>query len=279
MQVSPLLGQEWPELAASVSAAIDLDATARCSGALVRRRGVRSAEGLLRLALAYGPGRLSLRSAAAWAGLVGLAALSDTALMNRLRHAAAWLGEVAGALLRRRLGLPSTPGPLAGRRLRIADASTIVAPGDRPAWGRGLRPHRMAAGRGGTRGPLLRPSTGPAPPAGCRGRLRRPHRVDAPATARQRRRAAGLGPDLRPTGCRRGRGHGGPRGYLRQGWQVAWQGNFPGPARRAPPSASRSCARGQSPAPAAEPLPRGPATPADNGARDRLLDARHLPAR
>jgi len=134
MQVSPLLGQEWPELAASVSAAIDLDATARCSGALVRRRGVRSAEGLLRLALAYGPGRLSLRSAAAWAGLVGLAALSDTALMNRLRHAAAWLGEVAGALLRRRLGLPSTPGPLAGRRLRIADASTIVAPGGAPAW-------------------------------------------------------------------------------------------------------------------------------------------------
>jgi Transposase DDE domain len=134
MQVATLLGSEWPGLAASVSTAIDLDATARRSGALVRRRGIRSAEGLLRLALAYGPGRLSLRSAAAWAAVAGLAALSDTALMNRLRRAAAWLGEVAGALLHRRLGAPSTPGPLPGRRLRIADASTIVAPGGAPAW-------------------------------------------------------------------------------------------------------------------------------------------------
>src|SRR3712207_3674242 len=89
---SALLEAHWPDLVAAVSAAIDLEATARTSGALVRRREIRSAEALLRLALAYGPGGLSLRGAAAWAGVSGLADLSDTAVMNRLRQAADWLG-------------------------------------------------------------------------------------------------------------------------------------------------------------------------------------------
>src|ERR687884_1646266 len=93
---SPPLEAQWPDLVAAVSAAIDLEATARTSGALVRRRAIRSAEMLLRLALAYGPGGLSLRAAAAWAGASGLAELSDTAVMKRLRRAAPWLGEVAG---------------------------------------------------------------------------------------------------------------------------------------------------------------------------------------
>ena len=129
-----LLDTQWSDLTASVSTAIDLEATARTSGALVRRRGVRSAETLLRLALAYGPGGLSLRGAAAWAGVSGLANLSDTAVMNRLRHAAGWLGEVAGALLRRAAAASPVPGPLPGRRLRIVDASTVTGPGGRPKW-------------------------------------------------------------------------------------------------------------------------------------------------
>src|SRR4029453_6082308 len=57
---SSSLEAQWPALVAAVSAAIDLEATARASGALVRRRAIRSAEMLLRLALAYGPGGLSL---------------------------------------------------------------------------------------------------------------------------------------------------------------------------------------------------------------------------
>src|SRR5215213_8931069 len=131
---SALLEAQWPDLVAAVSAAIDLDTTARTSGALVRRREIRSAEALLRLALAYGPGGLSLRMAAAWAGVSGLADLSDTAVMNRLRKAAGWLGEIAGALLRRAAAAPPTPGPLPGRRLRIADGSMLVAPGGKWKW-------------------------------------------------------------------------------------------------------------------------------------------------
>src|ERR687890_1807186 len=81
---SSSLEARWPDLVAAVSAAIDLEATARTSGALVRRREIRSAEALLRLALAYGPGGLSLRTAAAWAGISGLADLSDTAVIEPL---------------------------------------------------------------------------------------------------------------------------------------------------------------------------------------------------
>lgn len=128
------LDAQWADLVAAVSAVIDLEATARANGALLRRRGIRSAATLLRLALAYGPGGLSLRSAAAWAGASGLADLSDTAVMKRLRKAAVWLGEVAGALLRRAADVPPTPGPLPGRRLRIADGSMIVAPGGKRKW-------------------------------------------------------------------------------------------------------------------------------------------------
>src|SRR5918997_4894180 len=131
---SSSLDAQWPDLVAAVSAAIDLEATARVSGALVRRRAIRSAEMLLRLALAYGPGGLSLRAAAAWAGASGLADLSDTAVMKRLRQAAPWLGEVAGALLRHAAAAPPTPGPLPGRRLRIAEGGMVTGPGGRPKW-------------------------------------------------------------------------------------------------------------------------------------------------
>jgi hypothetical protein len=131
---SASLEAQWPDLVAAVSAAIDLEATARSSGALVRRREIRSAEALLRLALAYGPGGLSLRTAAAWAGASGLADLSDTAVMNRLRGAADWLGEIAGALLRGAAAASAPAGPLPGRRLRIADSSMISGPGGRSKW-------------------------------------------------------------------------------------------------------------------------------------------------
>jgi hypothetical protein len=74
--------------------------------------------------------------AAAWAGVSGLADLSDTAAMNRLRNAAGWLGEIAGALLRgAAAAVSATPGgPLPGRRLRIADGSMITGPGGKPKW-------------------------------------------------------------------------------------------------------------------------------------------------
>jgi len=90
------LDSQWPEVVGPISQAIDLETTAPSSAALKRRREIRNGTQLLQLALAYGPGGLSLRSAADWAGISEGASLSDTAVMKRVRGAADWLGVIAG---------------------------------------------------------------------------------------------------------------------------------------------------------------------------------------
>ncbi|MER9508652.1 hypothetical protein [Mesorhizobium sp. M0579] len=92
----------------------------------MRRRNVADAGTLLRLALAYGPGAMSLRTAAAWAGVNEIASLSDVALLKRLRAAADWLGDIAGALLQKACAKSAEP---TGRRLRVVDGSSISRPG------------------------------------------------------------------------------------------------------------------------------------------------------
>lgn len=116
------LDPHWPALLKRLSGVLDLDTSARASGALVRRRNVSDGATLLRLALAHGPGGLSLRSAALWAGTSGVAELSDVALRRRLRGAADWLGQIAGALLSARSSSEHS-GTI--KRLRIMDGSSI----------------------------------------------------------------------------------------------------------------------------------------------------------
>lgn len=117
---------DWQNLISKLSRIIDLDTTARERGALLRRRIVQDGATLLRLALAYGPGGMSLRSAAAWAGLNDVANLSDVALLKRLCGSADWLGDIAGALL----ADASKAAPSTGSRsLRIVDGSSISQPG------------------------------------------------------------------------------------------------------------------------------------------------------
>ena len=69
------------------------DAAWTC-GAITRLRAMPSAEALLRLILAYAWNDWSLRTTAAWARRIGLADLSDVAVLKRLRHAPAWLGHL-----------------------------------------------------------------------------------------------------------------------------------------------------------------------------------------
>lgn len=88
MQTASVIDPHWPALLERLSDVLDLDASAGESGALRRRRAVADGATLLRLALAHGPGGLSLRSAAAWAGVSRVAALSDVALRKRPRGAA-----------------------------------------------------------------------------------------------------------------------------------------------------------------------------------------------
>src|SRR6266498_4595487 len=84
----------------------DLERSARETGALRRKRGVPSAEVLLRLIMVYAHSGFSLRSTALWAREQGLADLSDVALLNRLRHAATWIGRLLTDKLAERTRLP-----------------------------------------------------------------------------------------------------------------------------------------------------------------------------
>lgn len=105
---------------------MDLEASARRHRALRRRRGVRSADALLHLALLYGPGGLSLRSTASYATTAGIADLCDVSLLERLRNAGDFLTDVLTHLLADRRGEASADGRL---RLGLVDGSTVSVAG------------------------------------------------------------------------------------------------------------------------------------------------------
>lgn len=123
MRAAPSLDRCWSQLLAALPASLDLEATAKSTGALRRRRAISDPVSLLRLALGYGPGGLSLRGAAAWAELTGLASLSDVAVLKRLRGTGDWLARIVTALLAIR------PRERERRhRLKLIDATTICPP-------------------------------------------------------------------------------------------------------------------------------------------------------
>ena len=128
MQSETLISdKDWSDLLQAFPASFDLTASAHAHGALQRLRKISSGEGLLRLALAYGPCGLSLRQVAAWSALSGLADLSDVAVLKRLRKCGPWLEELCGTLLEQRIDLSGTFWR--DRRVRIADATSISGPG------------------------------------------------------------------------------------------------------------------------------------------------------
>jgi len=103
----------------------DLEQMAVANSALRRRREIRSAGDLLRLALAYALCDFSLRQTAAWAELVGLGSLSDVAVLRRLEGADAWLGQLIVRWLQDR-GLTTQVPSL---WVRIVDATGVSEPG------------------------------------------------------------------------------------------------------------------------------------------------------
>lgn len=116
----------WPSVIGHVASVIDLEASARQHKALRRKRGVRSAEALLHLALLYGPGGLSLRSTAGYATEAGIADLCDVSLLERLRNAGDFLTDVLTHLLADRRGEASADGRL---RFSLVDGSTVSVAG------------------------------------------------------------------------------------------------------------------------------------------------------
>jgi len=133
MKIRPEILDHWPEVSARLPADFDLEATARLRGAFTRAREIRSAETLLRLALAYGGLGMSLRETCAWAEAGGIVSLSDPSLLERLCKAAPWLGDIVAALIAEQAKGPT--GRWAGYRLRALDGTSICEPGaDRTTW-------------------------------------------------------------------------------------------------------------------------------------------------
>ncbi len=91
-----LWNDDWDFIVKTLGGPAALDCLARETGAFTRSRQVKTAEDLLRLCFAYGPGQMSLRLASAWAEAVGLAKLSDVALMERLQKSGDWLAALIG---------------------------------------------------------------------------------------------------------------------------------------------------------------------------------------
>ena len=121
---SAVTTDQFPQFLARLPASIDLDALAKETKALQRKRAVRSGADLLRFALAWGPGGLSLQEAAAWAGMVGFADLTEDALFQRLHNSVGFLEAITDELLSAAQAVPRWPG----RYLRIADSTSLSRP-------------------------------------------------------------------------------------------------------------------------------------------------------
>lgn len=120
-EASPASIDHFPAFLARLPPGLDLEALGRETKAFRRARGVRSATDLLRLALAWGPGGYSLQRVAAWAGVQGIAEMTDEALTQRLHGMVPFLAAVTSHLL-----IPVTPAPCwLGRVLRISDSTSL----------------------------------------------------------------------------------------------------------------------------------------------------------
>lgn len=133
MHKASLRSGTWASIVARVSRVVDLETTARAFKALRRKRKIRSAEGLFRLALMYGPGLLSLRGAAVAAGDAGIADLSDKAVEGRLRKMGDWLAHILERLLAPLASQEDGPDG-GGLALSLVDGSLICAPGRGGRW-------------------------------------------------------------------------------------------------------------------------------------------------
>ena len=111
---------------------------ARLTGALRRTRGFKDAASLLRVMLIHLVDGCSLRETAVRAQAGGLADVSDVALLGRLRGCGEWFRWMVEQMSRRLS--TTTQDVLAGKRVRLVDASVVCEPG---ATGSTWRIHYM----------------------------------------------------------------------------------------------------------------------------------------
>src|SRR6202795_1924718 len=90
---------DFPALLARLPPDLDLDQLAIEHKAIQRGRKIKTGTELLRLALGHGPGGMSLRDAAGWAGMLGLTSLSNPAVKYRFDKSADFLEALTDHLL------------------------------------------------------------------------------------------------------------------------------------------------------------------------------------
>ena len=88
---------QFSDLLKRLPAGLDLDALALETKAIQRKRKIDSGAGLLRLALARGPGGFSLRQTSGWVSLLEIAELSNPGVHYRLKQAVAFLAALVAA--------------------------------------------------------------------------------------------------------------------------------------------------------------------------------------
>lgn len=119
-----LTNEDWGWAVERLGGALLITAIARETKAFVRARGVGSAIDLLRLILSYCLGCVGLRATAAWAEAMGLASVSDVALLGRFRNTTQWLSRLVARLVAR-----ECPNAAKGRLIRILDGSSVAKAG------------------------------------------------------------------------------------------------------------------------------------------------------
>jgi hypothetical protein len=140
-----VLNDQFSELLAKFPPGLDLDRLAVETKAIQRRREVVDGVALFRIALARGPGGLSLRQTAAWASMAGIAELSNPGVKYRLNRATGFLAAVVEQLLEAKA--PGAELRWPGRTLRLADGTCVSKPG---STGTDWRIHAVFdLGRGG----------------------------------------------------------------------------------------------------------------------------------
>ncbi len=108
------MNRDWHAVVERLGGVTGLAASAKATRAFVRARGIASAADLLRMILAYCLGERGFRLTAAWASSMGLADISNVALLLRLRQCGDWLTLLVGQVL-----AAATPAAGKGRLIRL----------------------------------------------------------------------------------------------------------------------------------------------------------------
>ena len=123
MTLDSLMNELWHQTLTRLGGEGRIAALARETRAFLRPRQIKCAADLLRITLAYCLGGMGLRSTSAWAASVGLADLSNVALLGRLQNSTAWMQRLVEELLA--ANSARTHALARGRPVRLLDGTLV----------------------------------------------------------------------------------------------------------------------------------------------------------